>query len=75
MSIEIQNKLGELKEKGWTLANVAREIGQAKVTVEAWNQGTRSPANAKSVFASLDRLGARKRIPPQKYFVKKLKGK
>ena len=74
MSIEIQNKLGELKEKGWTLANVAREIGQAKVTVETWNQGTRLRL-MRNRCCTLDRLGARKRTPPQKYFVKKLKGK
>jgi hypothetical protein len=68
---QIQIKLAELKNKGWTLANIAREIGQAKSTVESWNQGKRSPANSQSVFASLDRLVIKKRIPHQKYFNKK----
>ena len=64
----IRVKLAELRDKGWTLANIAREIDQAKRTVEAWNQGKRSPANLKSVLASLDTLAKRKRIPPKKVY-------
>jgi transcriptional regulator with XRE-family HTH domain len=62
----VQAKLVELKQKGWTLANIAREIGQAKRTVESWNQGKRSPANLQSVLNSLDQLTKRKRIPKKR---------
>ena len=67
-NVEVQTKLVELLQKGWTLANIAREIGQAKGTVESWNQGKRSPANLQSVLASLDKLGKVKRIPKKKIY-------
>ena len=65
---EVQAKLTELQQKGWTLASIAREIGQAIRTVESWNQGKRSPANLQSVLASLDGLLKRKRIPKKKHY-------
>lgn len=67
---EVQAKLAELQQKGWTLANIAREIGQAIRTVESWSQGKRSPANLQSVLISLDILAKRKRIPPKKIYAK-----
>jgi len=67
---EVQAKLAELRQKGWTLVNIARAIGQAKRTVESWNQGTRSPANLQSVLASLDKLDKIKRVPKKKIYVK-----
>jgi DNA-binding transcriptional regulator YiaG len=66
---EVQAKLVELRQKGWTLANIAREIGQAARTVESWNQGRRSPANLQSVLASLDKVDKIKRIPKKKIYV------
>ena len=73
MGDEIRAKLAELQDKGWTLANIAREIGQAKRTVESWNQGERSPANLQSVLDSLDRLAKIKRIPKKKIYFPKNK--
>jgi transcriptional regulator with XRE-family HTH domain len=67
---KVQAKLTELKQKGWTLANIAREVGQAIRTVESWNQGKRSPANLQSVLASLDKLDKIKRIPKKKIYAK-----
>jgi len=67
---EVQAKLVELQQKGWTLANIARELGQAIRTVESWNQGTRSPANLQPVLTSLDKLTKRKRIPKKKRYAK-----
>jgi hypothetical protein len=67
---KVQAKLAELQQKGWTLANIARGIGQAKGTVESWNQGKRSPANLQSVLASLDNLDKIKRIPKKKVYQK-----
>ena len=66
----IQDKLNELKAKGWTLASIARAIGQSHRTIESWNQGKRSPANLKSVLVSLDNLDKAKRIPKKKLYPK-----
>lgn len=68
---EVQTKLAELQQKGWTLVNIARELGQSDVTVESWNAGTRSPGNLQSVLAFLDKLAKRKRIPKKKIYIKK----
>jgi transcriptional regulator with XRE-family HTH domain len=70
MSKEIQNKLNELKLKGWTLANIARAIEQSSRAVESWNQGIRNPANLKPVLDSLDKLLKRERIPKKKLYQK-----
>jgi hypothetical protein len=70
MANEIQDRLAELTKNGWTLASIAREIGQASRTVESWNQGKRSPANLQSVLASLDRVSKIKRIPKKKLYEK-----
>jgi hypothetical protein len=69
MNENVQAKLSELQEKGWTLANIARELGQATVTVESWKAGKRSPANLKSVITSLGELLKRKRIPKKKIYI------
>lgn len=65
----VQAKLAELQEKGWTLANIARALKLSPVTVESWNQGKRSPANLHSVLAQLDQLAKRKRIPKQRRYI------
>jgi transcriptional regulator with XRE-family HTH domain len=65
---EIQDKLNELKAKGWTLASIARALGQSHRTIESWNQGVRNPANLKPVFDSLDKLSELKRIPKKKVY-------
>jgi transcriptional regulator with XRE-family HTH domain len=70
MSSEIQTKLDELKLKGWTLASIAREIGQSSRAVESWNQGVRNPANLQPVLMSLDKLIEYKRIPKRKLYQK-----
>lgn len=66
----IQNKLDELKIKGWTLASIARAIGQSSRAVESWNQGLRNPANLKPVLDSLDKLSEYRRIPKRKIYIK-----
>ena len=70
MGDDIRAKLAELQDKGWTLANIARKIGQAKRTVESWNQSKRSPGNLQSVLALLDKLSKQKRIPKKKIYLK-----
>jgi transcriptional regulator with XRE-family HTH domain len=68
MGNTIQNKLDELKQRGWTLASIARAVGQSSRAVESWNQGVRSPANLKPVLDSLDKLVQNKRIPKKKIY-------
>jgi transcriptional regulator with XRE-family HTH domain len=68
MSNEVQDKLDELKQKGWTLASIARAIGQSSRAVESWNQGIRSPANLKLILDALDKLGGYKRVPKKKIY-------
>jgi transcriptional regulator with XRE-family HTH domain len=70
MGNEIQNKLNELKLKGWTLASIAREIHVSTRAVESWNQGKRSPANLQPVIYSLNKLNEYKRIPKKKVYQK-----
>ena len=70
MSNEIRTKLNELKLRGWTLASIARELGQASRTVESWNQGVRSPSNLKLVLEALDKISKRERIPKKKLYKK-----
>lgn len=67
---EIRAKLTELREKGWTLASIARAIGQSDVTVESWNTGIRSPANLQSVLMALDQLATQRRVPKKKLYQK-----
>jgi len=68
MNETVQSKLAKLKEKGWTLASIARELELSAVTLESWNTGIRSPANPKSVLEFLDNLLKRKRIPKKKIY-------
>ena len=51
------------KERGWTMAAIADELGVANMTVFTWQKGTRNAENARSVLFKLDSLLARKRIP------------
>ena len=63
---ELQAKLGELRDKGWTLAAIADEVGAARRTVDRWYGGELYPRNAKSVLVVLSQLAARKRVPPKR---------
>lgn len=70
MNEKVRTKLASLQQKGWTLANIGRALGQSPVTIEAWKAGTRSPANLQSVLASLDKVAKIKRIPKKKIYSK-----
>jgi len=65
---EIQTKLAELQEKGWTLAAIADELEVTVNAVEKWKAGDRQPQNAKAVLMLLDQLMNKKRIPKQKRY-------
>ena len=67
---DIQKKLGELQEKGWTLAALADELGNHVNTLEKWKAGERYPSNEKSVMLALEGLAKRKRIPKQRRYTR-----
>lgn len=68
MGSEIQLRIAQLTEKGWTLAAIADELGVTSDTVELWKAGRRNPTNAKAVLAMLDRVLEKKRIPKQRRY-------
>lgn len=67
---DIQIKINELQEKGWTLAALADELGVTVNAVEKWKAGNRYPSNVKAVLTLLDQLLKRKRIPKQRRYDK-----
>ena len=65
---EVQAKLAELQEKGWTLAAIADELGVAHNTVEKWKAGDRAPRGQKMVMASLDNLLRWRSVPKKRRY-------
>jgi hypothetical protein len=65
---DIQSKLKELQDKGWTVAAIADELEITINAVEKWKYGNREPRNAKAVLMLLDQLLERKRIPKQRRY-------
>ncbi len=70
MNSDIQTRIAQLVDKGWTLAAIADELGVKSDTVENWRAGRRNPTNAKAVLAMLDRVLKKKRIPKRKRYLK-----
>lgn len=67
---EIQAKIAQLQEKGWTLAAIADELGVTSDTVEHWRAGRRNATNAKGMLIILDKLLEKRRIPKKKRYAK-----
>jgi orotate phosphoribosyltransferase-like protein len=65
---DIQRKVAELQEKGWTLAAIADELEVTVNAVEKWKAGDRQPRNSKAVLVLLDQLVGRKRIPQKRRY-------
>ena len=65
---DILQQLRELKERGWTLAAVADELGVARYTVDRWRTGIAKPANIKGTKVLLAQLLRRKAIPKQRRY-------
>jgi len=59
---DIQSRLAELQEKGWTLAAIADELEVTVNAVEKWKAGNRYPSNAKAVLTLLDQLALRTHV-------------
>ncbi len=63
---DVQIRIVELQEKGWTLAALAEELGVTPNAVEKWKAGDRHPANSKAMLAMLDQLTNSKRLPKRR---------
>ncbi len=70
MNSEIQTRIADLVDKGWTLAAIADELGVTSDTVELWKAGKRNPTNAKAVLMMLDKVSKKRRIPKKKRYAK-----
>lgn len=66
----VQAKIGQLQDKGWTLAALADELDVTPNAVEKWKSGDRNPSNTKAVLISLNQLVKRKRIPKKRRYTK-----
>ena len=67
---EVQERLKDLQEKGWTLAAIADELGLTVNAVVKWKAGDRTPNSVKSVLEHLDRLLLKRRVPRQRRYPK-----
>lgn len=67
---DIQIKIKELQEKGWTLAALADELEVTVNAVEKWKAGDRQPSNSKATLALIDQIAKRKRIPKKRRYNK-----
>ena len=63
---DVQNKLLDLKDRGWTMAAIADELHVSHMTVYRWQKGMRKAENSRSVLCMLGTLLKRKRIPKQR---------
>jgi transcriptional regulator with XRE-family HTH domain len=67
---DVQTRIAQLQEKGWTLAALADELEVTPNAVEKWKAGDRNPSNLKATQAFLDKLLERKRIPKRRRYQK-----
>jgi hypothetical protein len=66
---DIQTRIAQLQEKGWTLAAIADELEVTPNAVEKWKAGDRNPSNQKATLMFLDKLLERKRIPKRRRYI------
>ncbi len=67
---DVQAKIAQLQEKGWTLAAIADEVGVAHNTVEKWKANDRYPRPDKPILDALGQLSKWKRIPKKRRYAK-----
>ena len=67
---DIQARIAQLEEKGWTLAALADELGITPNAVEKWKAGDRHPSNTKAILLLLDQLARRRRVPKKRRYAK-----
>jgi transcriptional regulator with XRE-family HTH domain len=63
---DVQSRIAELQEKGWTLAAIADEVELTVNAVQKWKAGDHSPN--KATLAFLDQLLTRRRIPKKRRY-------
>ena len=65
---QVQGKLAQLLDRGWTKSAIARELGVGYVSVYRWGLGSQRPANIQGTVMQLNALLRRKEIPKQKVY-------
>ena len=67
---DVQEKIAQLQQSGWSITALSERIGQARVTLDKWKSGERYPANSKAILLLLDQVVKEKRIPKQRRYIK-----
>ena len=65
---DMQRKIADIQEKGWTLAALADELEISLSALEKWMAGATYPRNSKAVMLLLERIEHRNRIPKQRRY-------
>ena len=68
---DVQDIIARLRDKGWTVAAIADEMGVDYDTVTRWQNGSRSPNNGVAVKLALGQFMGRRRIPKRRRYTKK----
>lgn len=66
---DVQQRIYDLRAKGWTLEAIAVEVGVSPRAVEYWRVGKRYPGHATMVLMALDQLLKRRRVPKRLKYV------
>ena len=64
---DVQQTFVALRDRGWTLAAIADEVGVSRRTVYRWLSGESYPQRAKAVMVALDHLMKGRGIPKRRY--------
>ena len=64
---DIQNKIADLEESGWTQSAIADELGVTISAVQKWKAGDRYPGMSNAVIMAMDTLMKRKPPPRRRY--------
>lgn len=65
---EVQNRIAELENRGWSLAALADELGVTVNAVEKWKAGDSSPSNGKAILALFDVIAKKTDIPKKRRY-------
>ena len=61
-----QELLKQLRDKGWSDAQIARPLGMDRITVWRWRMGITAPHSERPVMRMLKELLRRQRVPRKK---------
>ena len=64
---DVQIKLTELGDAGWSMSAIADELGVNANSVLRWRSGYRYPENSKAVLIVMDALLQKKPPPKRRY--------